>query len=141
MYAVAETPRASRSQFHSRLREWSRPRGRYQKTENGEIKASIRTLTNDRAICGYRRIWVPLDRQRESAGHCRLNRKCNYRLMSQSGRLRWSAAPASRMKARTTVRSSPSARTSDECLTASRLSGATDRAFELPSHSTSVIAT
>jgi transposase len=37
----ADTLGVSRSQLHSRLREASRPRGRYQKTEDAEILTSI----------------------------------------------------------------------------------------------------
>jgi hypothetical protein len=65
---VADTLGVSRSQGHSRLREGSRPQGRYQKTEDAEILASIRALTDDRLTYGYRRIWALLNRERESAG-------------------------------------------------------------------------
>jgi len=77
---VADTLDVSRSQLHSRLREGSRPRGRYQKSEDAVILASIRTLTDDRPTYGYRRIWALLNRQRESTGLSRLNRKRIYRL-------------------------------------------------------------
>ncbi len=87
MKTVADTLGVSRSQLHSRLREGSRPRGRYQKTEDGEILASIRALTDDRPTYGYRRIWALLNRQRDSAGLSRLNHKRIYRLMSQNGLL------------------------------------------------------
>jgi len=49
--------------------------------------ASIRILADDRPTYGYRRIWALLNRQRESAGVCRLNHKRIYRLMSQNGLL------------------------------------------------------
>ncbi len=45
---VADTLGVARSQLHSRLREGSRPRGRYQKSEDAEMLAAIRTLTDDR---------------------------------------------------------------------------------------------
>jgi transposase InsO family protein len=95
---VADTLGVSRSQLHSRLREGSRPRGRYQKTEDAEILASIRTLTDDRPTYGYRRIWALLNRQRESAGLSRLNHKRIYRLMSQNGLLlqRYTGKPPGR---------------------------------------------
>jgi putative transposase len=95
---VADTLGGSRSQRHSRLREGSRPRGRYQKTEDGEILASIRTLTDDRPTYGYRRIGALLNRQRESAGLSRLNHKRIYRLMSQNGLLlqRYTGKPPGR---------------------------------------------
>ena len=98
MKAVADTLGVSRSQLHSRLREGCRPRGRYQKTEDGELLASIRTLTDDRPTCGYRRIWALLNRQRENAGLSRLNHKRVYRLMSQNGLLlpRYTGKPPGR---------------------------------------------
>ena len=83
---VADTLSVSRSQLHTRLREGSRPRGRYQKTEDAELLASVRTLTDDQPTYGYRRIWALLNRQRENAGLSRLNHKRIYRLMSQNGR-------------------------------------------------------
>jgi len=84
---VADTLGVSRSQLHSRLREGSRPRGRYQKSEDAEILAAIRTLTDDRPTYGYRRIWALINRQRDNAGLSRLNHKRIYRLMSQNGLL------------------------------------------------------
>jgi putative transposase len=84
---VADTLGVSRSQLHSRLREGSRPRGRYQKSEDAELQTAIRTLTDDRPTYGYRRIWALLNRQREQAGQTRLNYKRIYRLMSQNGLL------------------------------------------------------
>jgi len=84
---VAATLGVSRSQLHLRLREGSRPRGRYQKTGDAEILATIRTLTDERPTYGYRRIWALLNRQRERAGLSRLNHKRIYRLMSQNGLL------------------------------------------------------
>jgi hypothetical protein len=53
---VADTLGVSRSQLHSRLREGSRPRGRYQKSEDAEMLSAIRALTDDRPTYGYRRI-------------------------------------------------------------------------------------
>jgi hypothetical protein len=53
--------------------------------EDAELLAAIRTLTDDRPTYGYRRIWALLNRQRDQAGQTRLNHKCIYRLMSQSG--------------------------------------------------------
>ncbi len=44
---VTDTLGVSRSQLHSRLREGSRPRGRYQQSEDAEMLTAIRTLTND----------------------------------------------------------------------------------------------
>ena len=98
MKTVADTLGVSRSQLHSRLREGSRPRGRYQKTEDDEILAAIRTLADDRPTYGYRRIWALLNRQRESAGLSRLNHKRIYRLMSQNGLLlqRYTGKPPGR---------------------------------------------
>ena len=98
MKTVADTLGVSRSQLHSRLREGSRPRGRYQKTEDGEILVSIRALTDDRPTYGYRRIWALLNRQRENAGLSRLNHKRIYRLMSQNGLLlqRYTGKPPGR---------------------------------------------
>ena len=98
MKTVADTLGVSRSQLHSRLREGSRPRGRYQKTEDGEILVSIRALTDDRPTYGYRRIWALLNRQRDSAGLSRLNHKRIYRLMSQNGLLlqRYTGKPPGR---------------------------------------------
>ena len=98
MKTVADTLGVSRSQLHSRLREGSRPRGRYQKTEDAEILAAIRTLTDDRPTYGYRRIWALLNRQRESAGRSRFNHKRIYRLMSQNGLLlqRYTGKPPGR---------------------------------------------
>jgi putative transposase len=84
MKTVADTLGVSRSQLHSRLREGSRPRGRYQKTEDAEILASIRAMTDDRPTYGYGRIWALLNRQREQAGQPRLNHKRIYRLTSQN---------------------------------------------------------
>ena len=95
---VADTLGVSRSQLHSRLREGSRPRGRYQKTEDAGILASIRALTDDRPTYGYRRIWALLNRERQSAGLSRLNHKRIYRLMSQNGLLlqRYTGKPPGR---------------------------------------------
>ena len=62
---VADTIGVSRSQLQPRPREGSRPRGRYRKTEDAELLASVRTLTDDRSTYGYRRIWALLNRQRE----------------------------------------------------------------------------
>jgi transposase InsO family protein len=95
---VADTLGVSRSQLHSRLYEASRPRGRYHKTEDAGILASIRTLTDDRPTYGYRRIWALLNRQRENAGLSRLNHKRIYRLMSQNGLLlqRYTGKPPGR---------------------------------------------
>ena len=136
---VADTLGVSRSQLHSRLREGSRPRGRYQKTEDGGLLASIRTLTDDRPTYGYRRIWALLNRQRESAGLSRLNHKRIYRLMSQNGLLlqRYTGKPPVE---HTTVRSSPSARICDGRRMASRSLAGTVRAFVSPSLSTLAIA-
>jgi putative transposase len=95
---VVDTLGVSRSQLHSRLREGSRPRGRYQKSEDAEMPAAIRTLTDDRPTYGYRRIWALLNRQREQAGQTRLNHKRIYRLMSQNGLLlqRYTGKPPGR---------------------------------------------
>jgi transposase InsO family protein len=81
---VADTLGVSRSQLQARLREASRPRGRYQKSEDAELLSAIRTLTDDCPTYGYRRIWALLNRQREQAGQPRLNHKRIYRLMSQN---------------------------------------------------------
>jgi putative transposase len=84
---VAETLGVSRSQLHLRRREGSRPRGRYQKSEDAGMLSTIRTLTDDRSTYVYRRLSALLNRQREQAGHLPLNHKRNYRLMSQNGLL------------------------------------------------------
>ena len=108
MKTVADTLGVSRSQLHLRLREGSRPRGRYQKSEDAEMLAAIRTLTDDRPTYGYRRIWALLNRQREQAGQTRLNHKRIYRLMSQNGLLlqRYTGKPPGRAhdKQITTIR-------------------------------------
>lgn len=52
---VADTLGVPRCQLHSRLRQGSRPQGRYQKTDDAELLASDRTLTDDRPTNGYRR--------------------------------------------------------------------------------------
>ncbi len=98
MKTVADTLGVSRSQLHSRLREGRRPRGRYQKSEDAEMLAAIRTLTDDRPTYGYRRIWALLNRQREQAGQTRLNHIRIYRLMSQNGLLlqRYTGKPPGR---------------------------------------------
>ncbi len=98
MKTVADTLGVSRSQLHSRLREGSRPRGRYQKTGDAQLLAPIRALTDERPTYGYRRIWALLNRQRESAGLSRLNHKRIYRLMSQNGLLlqRYTGKPPGR---------------------------------------------
>jgi transposase InsO family protein len=95
---VADTLGVSRSHLHSRLREGSRPRGRYQKSEDAALLAAIRTLTDDRPTYGYRRIWALLNRERQSAGFSRLNHKRIYRLMSQNGLLlqRYTGKPPGR---------------------------------------------
>jgi hypothetical protein len=49
--------------------------------------AAIRTLTDDRPTCGYRRICALVDRQRQSAAIAPVNPKRIYRLMSQNGLL------------------------------------------------------
>jgi putative transposase len=73
-------------------------RGFAVKTEDAEILASIRTLTDDRSTYGYRRIWALLNRQRESAGLSRLNHKRIYPVMSQNGLLlqRYTGKPPGR---------------------------------------------
>ena len=98
MKTVADTLGVSRSQLHARLGKGSRPRGRYQKTEDAEILVSIRALTDDRPTYGYRRIWALLNRQRGAAGLSRLNHKRIYRLMSQNGLLlqRYTGKPPGR---------------------------------------------
>jgi putative transposase len=95
---VADTLGVPRSQLHSRLREGSRPRGRYQKTEDAELLASVRTLTDGRPTYGCRRIWSLLNKQRENAGLSRLNHKRIYRLMSQNSLLlqRYTGKPPGR---------------------------------------------
>ncbi len=49
---VADTLGVSRSQLYSRLREGSRPRGRYQRSEDAELLATILTFTDDRPTYG-----------------------------------------------------------------------------------------
>ncbi len=98
MKTVADSLGVSRSQLHARLREGSRPRGRYQKSEDAEMLSAIRTLTDDRPTYGYRRIWALLNRQREQTGQTRLNHKRIYRLMSHNGLLlqRYTGKPPGR---------------------------------------------
>ena len=136
---VADTLGVSRSQLHSRLREGCRPRGRHQKTEDAELLASFRTLTDDRPTYGYRRIWALLNRQRETAGLSRLNHKRIYRLMLQNSVLlqRYTGKPPGRAHDGqiNTIRSSRAGRP-----TASRSPAGTDRALVLPLHSTPAIA-
>ena len=98
MKTVADTLGVSRSQLHSRLREGSRPRGRYQKSEDAEMLSAIRTLTDDRPTYGYRLIWALLNRQHQSEGLSRLNHKRIYRLMWQNGLLlqRYTGKPPGR---------------------------------------------
>jgi hypothetical protein len=72
---VADTLGVSRSQLHSRLREGNCPQGRYQKSEDAEMLAPMRTLTDDRPTYVYRRIWATLNRQREHAGQTRLKQR------------------------------------------------------------------
>ena len=54
MKTVADTLGVSRSQLHSRLREGSRPRGRYQKTGDAETDATAGLLT---VLAGVPRGW------------------------------------------------------------------------------------
>jgi putative transposase len=95
---VADTLGASRSQLHARLGKGSRPRGRYQNTDDAEILVSIRALTDDRPTYGYRRIWALLNRQRGAAGLSRRNHKRIHRLMLQNGLLlrRYTGKPPGR---------------------------------------------
>jgi putative transposase len=113
---VADTLGVSRSKLHSRLREGSRPPGRYQKSEDAKMLAAIRTLTDDRPTYGYRRIWALLNRQREQVGQTRLNHKRIYRLMSQNGPLlqRYTGKPPGRAHDRQIITIRPNLRwTSD----------------------------
>ena len=98
MKTVADTLGVSRSQLTQRLKGEPKPRGRYRKTDDGELLVAIRTLTDGRPTYGYRRIWALLNRERAAAGLPRLNHKRIYRLMSQNGLLlqRYTGKPPGR---------------------------------------------
>jgi hypothetical protein len=73
--SVGDTLGVSRSQLHWRLREVSRSRGRYQKSEDAEMLFAFRTLIDDRPTYEHRQIWALLNRQREQGGKRWLNHK------------------------------------------------------------------
>ena len=87
MKGVAETLGVSRSQLAERVRSGLKGRERYRKSEDAELLAALRTLVDERATYGYRRIGALLNREREKAALARLNHKRIYRLMSQNGLL------------------------------------------------------
>ena len=87
MKRVAETLGVSRSQLSERLRAGAKPRGRYRKTDDGELVVPLRSLVDVRPTYGYRRIGALLNRERLQNGLPRLNHKRIYRLMAQNGLL------------------------------------------------------
>ena len=98
MKTVADALGVSRSQLHERLKGEPKPRTRYQKADEAEHLATIRTLTDGRPTYGYRRIWALLNRQRTATNQPKLNHKRVYRLMSQNGLLlrRYTGKPPGR---------------------------------------------
>jgi hypothetical protein len=133
--SVADKLGVSRSQLHSRLREGSRLRRGYQKSEDAKVLAAIRTLPDNRPTYGYRRICLLLNRQRQSAAIARVDHKRIYRLLSPNG-LWLQRSPASCQDAPTKVRSSRSARILGGRRTASRSLTGTAKPFASPSLST-----
>jgi putative transposase len=95
---VAQTLGVSRSQLAQRLRSGCKGRCRYRKSEDAELLGPLRTLVDERATYGYRRIGALLNRDRLKAGLPRLNHKRIYRLMSQNGLLlqRYTGKPPGR---------------------------------------------
>ena len=98
MKRVAETLGVSRSQLSERLKGSATPRGRYRKTDDGELLAPLRSLVDGRPTYGYRRIGALLNRDRLQKGLPRLNHKRIYRLMAQNGLLlqRYTGKPPGR---------------------------------------------
>ena len=99
MKRVAETLGVSRSQLTARLQGQGRPRGRYRKTDDGELLGVLRDLVDGRPTYGYRRIGALLNRERLQKGLSRLNHKRIYRLMAQNGLLlqRYTGKPPGRV--------------------------------------------
>jgi putative transposase len=95
---VAETLGVSRSQLAERIRSGLKGRSSYRKSEDAELLGALRTLVDERATYGYRRIGALLNREREKVGLPRLNHKRFYRLMSQNGLLlqRYTGKPPGR---------------------------------------------
>ena len=99
MRRVAQTLGVSRSQLHERLRNGSRPRGVYRKSDDSLLLEPVRRLVDERPTYGYRRIGALLNRERLQAGLPRLNHKRLYRLMAQNGLLlqRYTGRPPGRL--------------------------------------------
>jgi len=84
---VAEVLGVSRSQLTERLKGSAKPRSAYFKTEDAELLKPLRSLVDERATYGYRRITALLNRERLKNSLPRVNHKRVYRLMSQNGML------------------------------------------------------
>ena len=98
MRRVAQTLGVSRSQLHERLRQGTKARNRYRKSEDPQLLDPVRRLVDERPTYGYRRIGALLNRERVQTGLPRLNHKRIYRLMAQNGLLlqRYTGRPPGR---------------------------------------------
>jgi transposase InsO family protein len=84
---VAETLEVSRSNLVRRSAGQSKPRGRYAMTEDATILPEIRTVIDERATYGYRRVTALVNRRRAEQNLPLLNHKRVYRLMHQNNLL------------------------------------------------------
>jgi transposase InsO family protein len=114
---VAQTLGVSRSHLHERLRQGTKSRSAYHKSEDGQLLEPLRRLVDGRPTYGYRRIGALLNRERLQAGLARLNHKRIYRLMAQNGLLlqRYTGKPPGRLHEGRIITIRPNLRWTSDC--------------------------